>query len=81
MRCPKCNSINVIVLSTNPHFKFYTHRWKGCKDCGAAFQTGEEIIKDTIKEDVYNMKLIDKYKIALTGHDKMAEDTKTSGKK
>lgn len=53
MNCPVCKSYNIYVTGTNNKPETYTHRYEHCLDCGTTFQTAEEVIPGSIKENFY----------------------------
>lgn len=46
MRCPKCNSHNIMVLHTD-----IPRRTRKCNDCGCRFSTFEEVAKNKTKDE------------------------------
>lgn len=54
MKCPVCKSNNLQVTGTKSDFKTITQRYRICLDCGAQFQTTEQLLDGTVQENIYN---------------------------
>ena len=54
MRCPVCHSRNLEVVGTISDYFTITHRYRVCRDCGATFQTKEQLIEGTIQKNIIN---------------------------